>query len=265
MSNNSPVNGGCIVPNKLCVYGRKENNTVIYTVHSAAKGWTSIAIGTSMKGADFYIGWKGTSKTVLSRRTATGNRMPTPSSNQIASIIPLQKSAPSWATNAFSFSRPISSDNTITAASPYIYAYSDASPSNIDDPNSSISMHEDGDAGKITGNTNFLCSGNSCGGGDLGSDSGASAIISSTPQQYHTILMIQGLFFFFAWVVAPFVGIFIARYLKNALGVWWYRLHVMIMFGLTGVLTLIGFTLLFLYKPEHFEDIHQVIHLFNVI
>ena len=165
MSNSSTVSlsGGCldVAPDNFCIYGRKNNDVVIYTIHSSAKGWASIALGDGeMAGSDFYIGWKVSSGNILSRRGATGFKMPTPSQNQIATIVPLEKPAPSWATIAYSFSRPITSDNTVTSTSKYMYAYSDSVPKTVDDPNSMIEVHNE--AGVVNGNFNFLCTGASC-------------------------------------------------------------------------------------------------------
>ena len=73
---------------------------------------------------------------------------------------------------------------------------------------------------------------------------------------------------FIAWGIAPFVGIFIARYLKDLLGVWWYRLHVGIMVGVVGGGTVIGLFVKLVYKtPPHFDSPHQVrryIRIYNV-
>ena len=55
------------------------------------------------------------------------------------------------------------------------------------------------------------------------------------------------------------LSIFIARYLKERLKKWWYRLHMFVMVGLTGGLSLIGMLFMSLYTyPPHFESNHAV-------
>ena len=98
-------------------------------------------------------------------------------------------------------------------------------------------------------------------GTDSATESEALALISSTPEQYNQMLIAHGSLMFLAWGVAPFFGIFVARYLKDALGVWWYRLHLGLMFGITGVFTGISFILIILYKAEHFDSVHTQIGL----
>ncbi|KAJ1339494.1 hypothetical protein BSLG_005869 [Batrachochytrium salamandrivorans] len=43
----------------------------------------------------------------------------------------------------------------------------------------------------------------------------STAILSSTPDLYKTIVVLHGVGMFVAWGIAPFFGIFIARYLKE--------------------------------------------------
>ena len=49
----------------------------------------------------------------------------------------------------------------------------------------------------------------------------------------------------FAWSVSPFIGIFVARYLKHILGVWWYRIHLFLMLGVTGLFSIAGFVIVY--------------------
>lgn len=208
-----------------------------------------------MANGDFYIGWKNSSGGyTLSRRTPNGNSMPRYSSNnQIAQIIPLQVPSPSWAKLAFSFSRPIVADNTITDSSRFIYGMANNPPANPDDPASTFMAHS------AYGNlpaANFLSSS----GGSVSTGSGSSAIISSSLEVYEKVMTAHGILFFIAWVIAPFVGIFIARYLKAILGPLWYKLHMGILGGVTGGLSVIGFLLAILYhQGKHFDGSHQVV------
>ena len=222
--------------------------------------WAGIGIGNSMKGADIYVGWKNsTGGTTLSRRSSPSTTMPIYSSSQISSPIPLQVAAPSWAKIAFSFSRPIAQVPVIKSDSNFIFAYSDSIPINADDPRSSFSIHSNEGILPVV---DFLAAGS----GVVVSGTGRSPFVSSSAEQYKTVLIAHGILFFFAWAVAPFIGIFVARYLKKVLGVWWYRLHLGLMLGVTGLLSIISFVLIILYKkPPHFDSSHTILGLIVVI
>ena len=70
---------------------------------------------------------------------------------------------------------------------------------------------------------------------------------------------VHGIIMTVAWGVCPFVGIFVARYLKEKLGVWWYRIHVVFMLGGVGGLTIAGFLIKYLTaQPPHFQSVHSV-------
>lgn len=211
-----------------------------------------------MSSADFYIGWKNsTDGVVLSRRSPQGRRMPSFSTNQAAVLVPLQVPASPWASLAFSFARPLTVESTtIQSTSRIIFAIGNTAVSSIDNPRSDFSQHS---IYAELAPVNFLASGSTGGGVVNGSVNVPAAILSSSPKQYANVLLAHGLLFFLAWTVAPFIGIFVARYLKNALGVWWYRLHVGIMFAITGLFSIASFLLIFLYKkPAHFNSIHTV-------
>jgi hypothetical protein len=221
--------------------------------------WAGVALGDAMANADFYIGWKNSSGGyTLSRRTPNGYSMPEySSSNQIVNVVPLQVPSPSWASLAFSFTRPIAADNTITSSSRFIYGIANNPPANPDDPGSSFIGHSQ--KGNLPA-ANFLASS----GGSVSTGSGSSAIVSSTREVYEKVMTAHGALFFIAWVLAPFVGIFIARYLKATLGPLWYKLHMGILGGVTGGLSVIGFLLAVLYNQgKHFARPHQVMLLFD--
>ena len=240
-----------------------DGNNIIMTVHCAGTGWCGIGLSPNlrMSGSDYYIGWKNsTGGTTLSRRSTTGHLMPSYAQNQIASLVPLNVTAPSWANIAFSFKRPIAADTSFTASSRFIYGYSDSTPSSIDDPQSSFPKHRS--YGTLPA-ANLLAVNAAAGNGSTNVAIGAppaEPIVSSTPEQYRTVVAAHGILFFIAWACAPFLGVFIARYLKDRLGHWWYRLHLTIMLGVTGLFSLISFILIILFKrPEHFDSIHSQI------
>ena len=213
----------------------------------------------------------------MSRRTPSGYSMPAYSSSQNAVIVPLDILASNANVKiACSFLRPTTASPAISGSSSYVYASSALAPSSIDNPASAFSQHSSigsfsgvNFAAMGTGATNpstpdvpATSMGNSTDttapstGDAIGMSSGP--LIASTPDQYVQILIIHGVLFFLAWTVAPFAGIFIARYMKNALGVWWYRLHMGLMLGVTGLFSLISFILILLFKADHFDCLHPV-------
>ncbi|KAL6048429.1 hypothetical protein QOT17_018896 [Balamuthia mandrillaris] len=80
----------------------------------------------------------------------------------------------------------------------------------------------------------------------------------------HIILMLL------AWLVLAVGGNFVARYLKPAQGVWWFRNHVLLM-GLAALLTVLGFIFIVIFVDrkevrEHFsEGSHQTLGLIILI
>lgn len=124
-----------------------------------------------------------------------------------------------------------------------IFAHSDSGPDNAEDASSGFPFH--GPSKGLLDPINFLGVG------------GNSTAVDNT-ESFQNILVAHGLLFFIAWGIAPFIGIFVARYLKNIMGVWWYRVHVAMLLGVTGVFSLISFILIVVNVEEpHFDGTHQ--------
>ena len=61
-----------------------------------------------------------------------------------------------------------------------------------------------------------------------------------------------------AWILLVPIGIFVARFFKNKLGVWWFRIHITVM-GLAAILTIAGFVLVFeAVGTDHFSGTRYV-------
>jgi hypothetical protein len=166
-------------------------------------------------------------------------------------VVPLAVPAPAWSKLSFSVRRTL--DDPIRNGKTYIYAYTTKKATAIDNPASHFSKHDVD--GKIEA-LDFMSQ--SASGPVIQSTSGnRDALVDSDESTYRMIIQLHGIFMFAAWIIAPFIGIFIARYLKDALGVYWYRLHLGIMFGGTGLLSILGFLLVVLYGGSpHFDDLH---------
>jgi magnesium-transporting ATPase (P-type) len=97
--------------------------------------------------------------------------------------------------------------------------------------------------------------------GEAGASLGGS-ILRLSGLSYKQLVEIHGSFMYVAWGVAPFFGIFVARYMKS-LGHKWYILHLWIFLGVTGLGTLIGFLLIVLYKsPSQPRELHDFLGIF---
>ncbi|KAL2913504.1 hypothetical protein HK105_206964 [Polyrhizophydium stewartii] len=239
----------------FCVVGGVDSaNNAIITIHSASQGWVGFGTGSRMAGSSMYVAWRNsTGGVVLSPRQASGNILPQISSERIASLVatPSSITTPSWAKISFSFKRPLAGIVTLTSSTSYIYAMSDSAPENPDSPAAAIGIHSQRRSLGPVDMTQSIDSPD-----QILSVGGGGPILSlPSGTTYDMILRTHGIIMFVAWVLCPAVGIFIARYLKNAMGVWWFRAHFMIMGVGTGLLTIAGITLVYLYKaPPHFDD-----------
>ena len=239
----------------FCFYGQPDSTGkyITFTIHSAADGWAGFGIGSSMLNADMYVGWMNSTRGyTVSRRSPAGYHTPTMNADlKELMVVPLAVPAPAWSKLSFSVRRTL--DDPIRNGKTYIYAYTTKKATAIDNPASHFSKHDVD--GKIEA-LDFMSQ--SASGPVIQSTSGnRDALVDSDESTYRMIIQLHGIFMFAAWIIAPFIGIFIARYLKDALGVYWYRLHLGIMFGGTGLLSILGFLLVVLYGGSpHFDDLH---------
>ncbi|KAJ3052823.1 hypothetical protein HK097_005585 [Rhizophlyctis rosea] len=196
-------------------------------------------------------------------------------STQPAVAIPIAhpQAVDPWARLVFSFRRPLTVNARdfmpFTASSKYIVAWGTTPPRTPDNPASQFNMHAPTSINYIV-SSDFTVQVQAAGNGTTpttptvtesgnGGGGGPKSFVSLGSMNYETLVLAHGIFLFIAWAVAPFPGIFIARFLKNKLGVWWYRLHVGLMVGVTGIFSIVGVLLVFLFKPRHFHDPHEII------
>ncbi|KAI8921782.1 hypothetical protein BC831DRAFT_475424 [Entophlyctis helioformis] len=248
----------------FCVYASSDGSgTATFTVHSGAAGWAAIGTGSKMASSSVVVGWLNPAGGVtISSRLSTAYAMPAVAPSTLATPAALQVPAPAWAKIAFSFTRPVTAAGFAALTSPgtYIVASAAKPPSgDLSSPAATFGIHDSFSVvsgfdynSPATTDKNVTKS---------GSASANEPILKlSDPEMYKLIVKIHGIMMVIAWGVAPFVGIYIARYLKAALGVWWYRLHLICMLVFCMLFTLVGTLLLFLYKtPPHFSgDYHRL-------
>ncbi|KAJ8326930.1 hypothetical protein QVD99_005308 [Batrachochytrium dendrobatidis] len=251
---NCPTNGA------FCIHSFIDSQgNAVFTVHSSAQGWAAFGTGNSMSGSSMVIGWiNSTNGVAISNRISTGHAVPAAAPAEFAVQLPLQIPNPPWAIISFSFKwAPSSNIAPLTSPGNYIYAaFSDKLS-----PGGGLPVHNS--RGSIKAFDYNTAAPSVDGGTANSTQSGTSkstAILSSTPDLYKTIVVLHGVGMFVAWGIAPFFGIFIARYLKEKLDVWWYRLHLIIMFVFCFVLTIGSTVIIYLYKtPPHFQDVHRML------
>ncbi|KAJ3346152.1 hypothetical protein HDU91_007126, partial [Kappamyces sp. JEL0680] len=243
--------GSTCISGVYCVFSQPDGNGNVYiTLHGSEEGWVALGTGSTMAGSAMIVGWKNSSGGyTVSDRLSSTEAMPSPSTQLASQLVPLQVPAPSWARLAFSVLRPLkSNDVTYTATTSYIYALSSKAPDHPDMPLSPFAVHDKyGTLGVLDFTTAHT------GVGSTNGDGTNSILKLPSGVDYITVVRLHGYVMIYAWVVCPFVGIFIARYMKDRLGHWWFRLHVGIMLFGCAAGTLGAILLVFLFKSgSHF-------------
>lgn len=250
------------------------SNTICFTVTSNVTGWVGIGMGEMhLHGSDVYLGWKNTTNGyTIANLKGTSEYVPSVNDYQNAYPVNFNASSKTRKYNStgiqFSFCRPILLSAgvdgvNLTTTTPFIFAYSSTPPSgNIDLPNTNFDQHDEfGVFGVIdfltpSVTTTYLTRGKN----------GKSILVPTSSFSYSQVVQLHATLMWLAWVVCPFVGIFVARYFKDYLGHNWFRIHVGSM-----VCTLFfaagGFIVMFLYIPvsSHFLSSHAIIGLVVLI
>ncbi|KAJ3320483.1 hypothetical protein HDV06_005212, partial [Boothiomyces sp. JEL0866] len=250
----------CPEQNSFCIVTQTQGSNTCFTIHSAFGGWNAIGVGsTRMKGSDMYIGWaNSTGGITVGNYEGTGHSQPSLNSAQNHQVVPLMDPQPSWSQQSFSFCRPttVAGGQPITPTAGYIYGASGSAPSgNLDSAKVSLQQHDTKGAFQpdfSTSNTPVVTNS----GGNTDDDQ---PILKPSPSfPFQSIVITHGVLMFIAWAVSPFIGIYIARFMKSALGHTWYILHVFFMSVLTGAATLVSFVLIFLYSSDRFSTDESV-------
>ncbi|KAJ3238111.1 hypothetical protein HDU81_008411 [Chytriomyces hyalinus] len=164
----------------------------------------------------------------------------------------LNGTAPSWATIAISVTRAAAATGSggvpisiglAAAPNTFIFAWSDDTLTFGDNGAIGLSPHganRYGIKGRIT--------------------KGASGIVAlPSGMSRASIVMIHAVVMAIALVLLPPIGIFFAMYMREKLGSMWLSVHMGIMVGGVGLLSVIGAVIAFLFKPgPHFASIHQI-------
>lgn len=235
--------------------GDGNGNTVV-TVYSSFTGYFGLALGVStMDKGDMLFVYNG----ACNSYTSSGHSVRFSTSNPVwtAAEATIAASGPTWATTIVTCKRPNVAAQTLneTDRINFIAAWSNTAVTGNRPQEHDSFISQDGgllasvEKSSSNGKTPPTDT-------PLIASAASTAVLTNIPT--NTINMIHGSLMFIAWCVSPFAGIFIARYLKDHLGVWWYRLHLGLMIGGTGILSVAALILRVLYKtPPHFETVHQ--------
>lgn len=261
----------CNPDKSLCISGATSQQSTCFSMATTAKGWFALGIGgTQMSGSDMWIGWRNSSGGVmLANGKGSGHVAPSIESAS-AAIVSLQDPGVTSllaggggpGTTAFSFCRS-KSDGLVNAQQKFIWAISPNPPSgNVDTSSVTIAVHATfgnfaadftGSAGNSNGSNpsapRSTVSGTS-------STSGSPVIKTDSSFTYQQMIDLHAVMMWLAWIIAPMMGIFYARYLKS-LGHAWFRIHMLMMGLITGGLCGASLFVICLYKPPpHFSSVH---------
>jgi hypothetical protein len=221
---------------KFCAIYNGQN---CVTIHSSLTGWAAIGTGSQMAGSDIFF----VSENQIANLNGEGNRQPLfkASLENIQVITP----PPAFAKLSKSFCLSPSQLSSFKSGQNFIYAQGTLPPTGSE-PSLRFSRHTNYNTLKV----DFNLAGNTTGSGKV-----QEPILKS--DDYERIILVHGIVLFIAWLAAPAVGIFTARFLKDALGKYWYYVHA----GLLGIVTVGGtffaVIMMILYRtpsPGHFAD-----------
>ena len=246
--NSEKVSSTCVI-GKFCVFTEPDNSgNVLITMHSYLPGWVAIGTGVHL-GDAMIVAWRNTSGGMtISDRMADGVNLPPASENMISEQIPTRGQIPTWAKLSVSVIRPIQTDDvTYTPYTSFVWAVGKKQAYSPDDRHSSFPIHEEyGHLGNLDLTTRHYLIG-TVHEGDI------STLEIPDNMDYITIIRIHGFFMIYAWLACPLVGVYIARYLKDRLGHYWFIFHVTVMVVGTGFGSLAGIMIIYLFKAgSHF-------------
>ncbi|ORY40144.1 hypothetical protein BCR33DRAFT_370892 [Rhizoclosmatium globosum] len=207
----------------FCVATIKDASTITFTMYSTVKGWISIGTGSFMDGSTMFVAWKDGSDVLITQRIGKGHDQPPLAPKPIFTKVatPASVTIPAAFSGLIaSFQIPASS-NLVSASGPtnFIFATSNDPVAKPSDVNSMYPQHSVSGA--------FTLDVSKGGVGTTAEKSGVD------------LILLHGIAMFIAWAVVPPVAIFIARYLKKALGHKWYLSHVgLFLFGTGGLIVM---------------------------
>ncbi|KAJ3011469.1 hypothetical protein HKX48_006826 [Thoreauomyces humboldtii] len=235
-----------------CAYAAKapDGQVLVRMEFPPEVGWFGFGIGSSMQSADVMLAYPSADGSTINvhQRTASGHFMPTIDSTQALTVLSNATGTFTSASNktlhVVTFLRPVtpgaSGLPTIHAAGQsLIWAGFLGSP-----PSTSTSLTQHTSYGVSSGNLldgsmAFAAASNST------TDPDPIVVQSGSGDQTDRLKRAHGILMFLAWVVFAPIAIFVARFLKAALGIWWFRIHLGIFLFGTTVCTYVALGLVY--------------------
>jgi hypothetical protein len=246
----------CDTGKNICVEAEVKEGNIQFTILSSAAGWASVGYSPKgvMAGATTYTAWMNSKgEPMIQQGSSTGPSMPAFNPKISATVSKTNATKPDWAKIAVSFTRPISdSDTVIQGVQKYIWAYSAKPPAEIDNLQSSYSLHDAKGAFEI----DFAAKG--------GKSTTAEPLVPlPSSWKYETVIIIHAIFMFLAWGIFPIIAIYIAACMKH-IGHKWYQLHSSIFIFGTGLFSAAGLFMAYGFRaaptfPTYFHGINGVV------
>jgi hypothetical protein len=152
----------------------------------------------------------------------------------------------------------VTKDIAYTPTTEYIYAFANREPAVVDDRSSAFVIHTD--RGQL-GPLDFTRKS-----GSGVTEGGSSGSLVPLPDwlTYSQVIAFHGYVMIVAWVIAPILGIFVARYYKSHDS--WFKIHIMFMVFGVGILSLVAIIPVFLFKTgPHFSTLPNIHPLLGLI
>ncbi|KAJ3417417.1 hypothetical protein HDV05_004882 [Chytridiales sp. JEL 0842] len=252
--------GSTISNAQLCIQGSARGPEVALTVYSAADGWAYVGSAETS-----VVAWKNEEgKVVVQSHTTLRKDSESNGRGAWRQVEINTDRVPAWSKLSFSVARSYLDQDGMplpVGAASYAWAFSNNPPVTKDKPQPQLVRFGTPSAEGVF-EIQF-------GGGRqlLEAFIEENRITADAPKISPVVVnLVHGTSMFIAWGVAPFPAIFIARYLKDYFGVWWFRLHALLMMGVCGGFTLLGFAFKVANKPApHFVSLHARVGLSIVI
>ncbi|KAI9207624.1 uncharacterized protein BJ171DRAFT_493258 [Polychytrium aggregatum] len=209
--------------------------------------WFGIGTGAQMSGSDMLIVWRNSDGSVTaSHRTSTGHN--TPVETNPSAITVLTNQASSSPTPTGSFVVTVAVPTTWASSSSFIMAALVGAPPASKSTSASFQQHSSQTAvflQLLSSSNSFTLNGN---------NPNSTGTVVTGAGSSGTWIIVHALIMGAAWVVVVPIGVFIAQFLKSSLGSSWFTLHQVLMGGVTGLGSLVGFGIIFYSVQENGES-----------
>jgi len=225
---------------RFCFNTTVSGEFMLFQLVTNTSGWVAFGLGESMADADVFFAYKLDGKPVVEQRKSSTYGLPKLNAKQTVEMITDGPALPNNV-NVFRFKRRLKA--TADGEKPYlnqnqnfIFAYTTTTQENAEN----FGKHES--YGKNT--LNFYSS---------KSTRGSTASSWNSYRVAHVVLMSL------AWMLFTPMAIFVARYMKDAMGDAWYTTH-WSLFLLVNVLTITGFGLMAGTNTKKIEERFNSVH-----